>query len=91
MTERKINECFHKASWFNHACALISEIVARVSGLRSKHLFMRSIARSDILQTFSEMNRWPSTASRAVGNGETPANKYESNTPSVQTSAGAAW
>lgn len=33
----------------------------------------------------------PSIASCSVGNGECPVRRYESNTPSVHTSAGGAW
>lgn len=69
----------------------MSAMVARVSGFGSRHLRIKSIGSSEISPTtFSERNILPSTASRTVGNGETPASRYDNKIPRVHISAGAA-
>jgi hypothetical protein len=58
---------------YMHGCALTCAIVARVSGLGSRHLCIKSIASSERFPiTSSERDIRPSTASRMSWKGEIP-------------------
>lgn len=75
----------------SHGWVLISPIRIRRSGSTSRQRRIRSMAQSEGLRpSESERKILPSTASRTVGKGDTPARRYERRTPSVHTSAGAA-
>lgn len=84
----KVASCLYRG--FNHLCLLISPIVALDLGLGSKQSRIRLRADLDKLGESVSTIR-PLIASLMLGNGDAPVRRYDSRTPSVHTSAGAAW